>query len=206
MRPEAGTDVVVDLLFFQAPGAGGRPSGPDFLNVGEALPETKDGDAALFVNRYFLDHPHMVLGRHDRTTSPYGVVYTCSGAIGPALQEALDARITDLPRQIHQPGLPCQTPTPRGPTSLRRGSAPSRTVPPSARAHPSSCRNRLHQVVNGLPSRGRDQARRKGRNPSPACPGHRLPDPRSATRFGTSCAPRKRISPIARRRSGCGAL
>ena len=32
---------------------------------------------ALAVNRYFAEHPHMVLGLHGRTTSPFGVVYTC---------------------------------------------------------------------------------------------------------------------------------
>ena len=101
VRAEAGTDVVVDLLCFQARDPGAEPSGPDFLETAEVLSETEDGEPSIAINRYFLDHPSTVLGRHQRTSSPFGPVYTCAGEIGPALEEALGERIDRLPKGIH---------------------------------------------------------------------------------------------------------
>ncbi len=150
MRADAGTDVVADLLFFQAREPGQAPAGRDFLDTGEALAPTEGGEAALSVNRYFLDHPDMVLGRHDRTTSPYGVVYTCAGTTGPALQEALSTRIADLPKQIHTPTFLPDAHSTTGEIAARIG-----TVADGATLREGSylvLSNRLHQVVNGVPA------------------------------------------------------
>ena len=54
MRADAGTDVVAGLLFFQARKPGQAPAGADFLDTGEVLAATEDGEAALSINRYFL--------------------------------------------------------------------------------------------------------------------------------------------------------
>jgi len=147
MRADAGTDVVVDLLFFQARQPGAEPSGPDFLDVSDVLPALDDHTPAAAINRYFLDRPAMVLGRHERTSSPYGPVYTCTGAIGPALEAALAERIAELPKAIHTPSLNAShfdedttqaIGTSSGGNTLREGSY-------------VVLRTRLHQVVNGVP-------------------------------------------------------
>jgi adenine-specific DNA methylase len=157
MRADAGTDVVVDLLFFQAREPGQTPAGPEFLDTGEVLAATEDGEAALAINRYVLDHPNMVLGRHDRTTSSYGVVYTCAGTIGPELQETLNARIADLPKQIHTPIL-----LPNA-HAVSEASGRIGTVADGATLREGSflvLSNRLHQVVDGVPA---EVAIRRGR-------------------------------------------
>jgi N12 class adenine-specific DNA methylase len=150
MRADAGTDVVVDLLFFQARAPGQAPAGPDFLDTSEALAAIDDGEAALSVNRYFLEHPTMVLGRHDRTTGPYGVVYTCTSATGVALQDALNARIADLPKQIYTPTFPPDAHPAASEIAARVG-----TVAEGATLREGSylvLSNRLHQIVNGVPA------------------------------------------------------
>ena len=150
MRADAGTDVVVDLLFFQAREPRQAPAGADFLDTAEALPATEDGEAALSINHYFLDHPSMVLGRHDRTSSPYGVVYTCAGTTGAALQDALNARIADLPKQIHTPTFPPDAHPAASEIAARVG-----TVAEGATLREGSylvLSNRLHQIVSGVPA------------------------------------------------------
>lgn len=149
MRADAGTDVVVDLLFFQARAPEHAPAGPDFLDTGEALAATDNGEPALSVNRYFLEHPNRVLGQHDRTTSPYGMVYTCAGTIGPAVQDALSTHIADLPKQIHTPAFAPDAQLTADECAARVG-----TVAEGATLREGSylvLGNRLHQIVNGVP-------------------------------------------------------
>jgi N12 class adenine-specific DNA methylase/adenine-specific DNA methylase len=149
MRADAGTDVVVDLLFFQAREPGRASAGADFVDTAEVLAATEDGEAALSINRYFLDHPSMVLGRHNRTSSPYGVIYTCAGTTGAALQDALNARIADLPKQIHIPTYPPDSHPAASEIAARVG-----TVAEGAALREGSylvLSNRLHQIVSGVP-------------------------------------------------------
>ena len=89
MQAAAGTEVVVDILFLQKRRPGQGPVGAAWLDVAEAVP-AEDGEAALPINRYFLDHPEMVLGEHARTSSPFGPVYTCKALPGVVLEDALD--------------------------------------------------------------------------------------------------------------------
>ena len=151
MRADAGTDVVVDLLFFQARAPGEPTDGPDFLETGVALSATAQGEPAIFVNHYFLDHPEMVLGRHERTTSPYGLTYTCTGETGPALEELLAGRIADPPKGIHNPApLPDAATEAGDHLAARIGTAAD-----GATIREGSyvvLQNRLHQIVNGRPS------------------------------------------------------
>jgi N12 class adenine-specific DNA methylase len=100
MRQDAGTDVVVDLLFFRRREEGEAPNGVDWLDTAEALPQTEDSEA-FCVNQYFIERPKNVLGHHSRTTSPYGLVYTCEGPTGQELETALDAALATLPADIH---------------------------------------------------------------------------------------------------------
>lgn len=89
MQAAAGTEVVVDILFLQKRRLGQTPVGAAWLDMAEAVP-ADDGEAALPINRYFLDHPEMVLGEHARTSSPFGPVYTCKARRGVTLGDALD--------------------------------------------------------------------------------------------------------------------
>ena len=75
MHDRAGTEVVVDILFLQKRGAGTAPAGAAWDGLAEAVP-AEDGETALSINRYFVEHPEMALGTHARTSSAYGPVYT----------------------------------------------------------------------------------------------------------------------------------
>ena len=63
-KANAGTEVVTDILFFQK-----RDTPlvelPDWVHVGE----NEDG---FTINRYFIDHPEMILGRQTSESTQYG--------------------------------------------------------------------------------------------------------------------------------------
>ncbi len=116
MLAAAGTEVVVDVLFFQRRRGDQPASGPAWSDLVEVLPED-DGEAAVAVNRYFAGHPQQVLGTHGRTTGQYGVTYTChAGAGGLAGIEAeLGRALEILPRDICVPSAPEESTSPRRP-------------------------------------------------------------------------------------------
>ncbi len=89
MQAAAGTEVVVDILFLQRRRPGQEQSSAAWDAVAEVVP-AEDGEDALCINRYFLDHPEMVLGEHARTSSAFGPVYTCRPRPGVAIEAALD--------------------------------------------------------------------------------------------------------------------
>ena len=101
MHDRAGTEVVVDILFLQKRGAGTAPAGAAWDVLAEAVP-AEDGETALSINRYFVEHPEMALGMHARTSSAYGPVYTLRpvlstpGALSDLLAQALDRLPRDL--------------------------------------------------------------------------------------------------------------
>lgn len=150
MRADAGTDVVVDLLFFQAREPGTEAGGPQFLEVAEVLSALDEHTPATAINRYFLDHPAMVLGRHERTSSAFGSVYTCTGSLGPALEALLAERIAALPKAIDTPApLPAALP----PREESAGSVANTAGADNLREGSYLVlHNRLRQVVNGVPT------------------------------------------------------
>lgn len=96
MSEQAGTEVVVDVLFFK------RTSTPDisaaaiWQDVAETQPASGAGEKPMLVNRYFLEHPEMVLGQHDWTSSPFGPKYTCIES-DRNLEDAVLRAINQLP-------------------------------------------------------------------------------------------------------------
>jgi len=100
MLAAAGTEVVVDVLFFQRRATGQQPNGMAWSGLVEVLPE-EDGEPALAVNRYFAANPAQVLGVHGRTTSPFGVVYTCNAHAKVTIETDLALALESLPRDIH---------------------------------------------------------------------------------------------------------
>lgn len=102
-RAEAGTDVVVDILFFRKR-LDGEPAGNDaWLDLAEVRAGTED--EAIRINRYFAEHPEMVLGTHALASGPYGEAYTCLPRADTDLDEALAAAILHLPQAVYD-GMP----------------------------------------------------------------------------------------------------
>jgi len=116
MTAAAGTDVVVDLLFFQKRHAGASRCGPVWDGLQEVVPDGEDGgggEGVIRVNRYFAEHGSMVLGHHAWTSSAYGPAYTCEPAAGmtqAVLDGMLDRAIAALPSGIYQPTDPVSDP------------------------------------------------------------------------------------------------
>ncbi len=99
-RQDAGTEVVVDILFF-------RKRKPDEVEGDVAWLDTDevraaDGDdGAIRVNRWFARHPDFVLGTHATTSGPFGEAYTCLPYPGQDLAQTLSQAIFLLPEAIY---------------------------------------------------------------------------------------------------------
>ncbi|WP_174021916.1 DEAD/DEAH box helicase family protein (plasmid) [Agrobacterium fabrum] len=99
-RRDAGTDVVVDILFFRKRKAGESEGDQTWLDVDEVRPATDD-EGAIRVNRWFARHPDFVLGTHALTSGPFGDTYTCLPRGGEDLETVLAATIDLLPADLY---------------------------------------------------------------------------------------------------------
>jgi N12 class adenine-specific DNA methylase/adenine-specific DNA methylase len=99
-RRDAGTDVVVDILFFRKRKAGEAESDPSWLDLEEVRPATDD-DGAIRVNSWFAQHPDAVLGTHALTYGPFGETYTCLPRPDVDVETALTAAISLLPKDLY---------------------------------------------------------------------------------------------------------
>ncbi|MUZ66346.1 helicase-related protein [Agrobacterium vitis] len=97
-RADAGTDVVVDILFFRKRRADEHAGDSSWLDLADAKVEG-EGDSVR-INRWFADHSDMVLGRHAITSGPFGETYTCL-PIGDDLETNLNAAISQLPAGVY---------------------------------------------------------------------------------------------------------
>ena len=95
-RLAAGTDVVVDLLFFRKRKVGDAEGDLSWLDLEEVGPATED-EGAIRVNRWFARHPDFVLGTHALASGPFGEAYTCLPRDGEDLAETLAAAVNLLP-------------------------------------------------------------------------------------------------------------
>ncbi len=99
-RRDAGTDVVVDILFFRKRKAG-EPEGDQlWLDVDEVRPATEE-EGTIRVNRWFARHPDFVLGNHALTSGPFGETYTCLPRAGEDIEAALSSAIDLLPSDLY---------------------------------------------------------------------------------------------------------
>jgi predicted RNA methylase len=99
-RRDAGTDVVVDILFFRKRKAG-EPEGDQlWLDVDEVTPATDD-EGPIRVNRWFTRHRGFVLGTHALTSGPFGETYTCRPRADEDLETVLAAAINLLPADLY---------------------------------------------------------------------------------------------------------
>src|SRR5581483_10468240 len=132
-----GTAVVSDILFLRkrAPGEAPRHADPDWLQTRALVIDS----ATVPINRYFLNHPEMVLGKWTSKDSLYGEGY---GIVSNG----------DLPAQLGQaverlPSFPLRQPRPRP-------EAVPAFVPPPPERHIGEGSffvqaGRIHQVVDG---------------------------------------------------------
>lgn len=98
-RQDAGTDVVVDILFFRKRKPGEAPGDANWLDLSEVISATEDSQA-IRVNRWFADHPDHVLGRHATTPGHFGEAYTCLPDEGD-LEANLDTAILSLTEAVY---------------------------------------------------------------------------------------------------------
>lgn len=99
-RRDAGTDVVVDILFFRKRKIGEPEGDQTWLDVNEIRPTSTD-EGAIRVNRWFARHPDFVLGGHALTSGPFGETYTCLAPAGQDLEAALVEAIGWLPEGLY---------------------------------------------------------------------------------------------------------
>ncbi|MDB5613268.1 MAG: Helicase-like, partial [Devosia sp.] len=99
-RADAGTDVVVDILFFRKRRDDDPAGGADWLDLDD-LPAGSGDDDAIRINRWFARHPEMVLGTHAMTSGPFGETYTCLARTGVNLQAALSSAVLFLPEALY---------------------------------------------------------------------------------------------------------
>jgi N12 class adenine-specific DNA methylase/adenine-specific DNA methylase len=97
----AKTEVVTDILIFRRPRQGDGTLGVRFDQNADVKVKSKDGEEVTrAINKYFLDNPAMVLGKHSAKGSMYGPdEYTVESTPGD-LQSKLDAAIEMLPRDL----------------------------------------------------------------------------------------------------------
>ena len=90
-KANAGTEVTTDILFFQK-----RDRIPEKLPEWVEAGQTEDG---IPLNRYYLEHPEMVLGTMTMGRSMYGneTETSCQPIPGADLSKQLADAIRDLP-------------------------------------------------------------------------------------------------------------
>jgi N12 class adenine-specific DNA methylase len=103
-----GTSVVTDILFLRkrAPGEAAAHEDPAWL---QTQPLDIEG-AAIPLNRYFLDHPEMVLGSYSRKDRLYDATYSIlsNGNLAEQLRQAIDRlpRFQVTQSEAEQPNPP----------------------------------------------------------------------------------------------------
>lgn len=88
-KAAAGTEVVSDILFLQKRDRMVDIE-PDWVQLGT-------NDDGITMNRYFIDHPDMVLGEMKMVSGPYGPEPTCV----PFPEQPLDSLLANAMQNIH---------------------------------------------------------------------------------------------------------
>ena len=97
-KKNAGAEVVSDIIFLQK---WDRPLDivPEWTQTGQ----TEDGFA---INRYFLDHPEMVLGRQEPESTAHGMDYTVNPIEGLELSDQLHDAVKYIRGTYQEADLP----------------------------------------------------------------------------------------------------
>ncbi len=99
-RADAGTDVVVDVLFFRKRKVAEPEGDMSWLDTEEVRPATPE-EGAIRINRWFANHPDFVLGTHALTSDPFGETYTCLQQSDVELKAALASAMLLLPEDLY---------------------------------------------------------------------------------------------------------
>ena len=97
-RANAGTDVVSDIIFLQR-----RERPLDIVPEWTQTGQTEDGFA---INRYFIDHPEMVLGRQEPESTAHGMDYTVNPIEGLELADQLHDAVKYIRGTYQEAALP----------------------------------------------------------------------------------------------------
>ena len=126
-KANAGAEVVSDIIFLQKRD---RPLDvvPDWTQTGR----TEDG---FVINRYFIDHPGMVLGRQEAESTAHGMDYTVNPIEGAELEGLLQKAVKHIHGTYQEAELP----------ELGEGEAPDTSIP----ADPN-VRNYSYALVDGM--------------------------------------------------------
>ena len=126
-KANAGAEVVSDIIFLQKRD---RPLDvvPDWTQTGR----TEDG---FVINRYFIDHPGMVLGRQEAESTAHGMDYTVNPIEGAELEVLLQKAVKHIHGTYQEAELP----------ELGEGEAPDTSIP----ADPN-VRNYSYALVDGM--------------------------------------------------------
>ena len=97
-KSNAGTEVVSDIIFLQK-----RDRPLDIVPEWTQTGQTEDGFA---INRYFLDHPEMVLGRQKPESTAHGMDYTVNPIEGLELADQLHDAVKYIRGTYQEAELP----------------------------------------------------------------------------------------------------
>ncbi|WP_027582178.1 DEAD/DEAH box helicase family protein [Bradyrhizobium sp. Ai1a-2] len=99
-RASAGTDVVVDILFFRKRKVGDVEGDLSWLDL-DAVRLAAEDESAIRVNRWFVQRPDFVLGTHALASGPFGEAYTCLPREDEDLEAMLKAAVELLPIAVY---------------------------------------------------------------------------------------------------------
>ena len=97
-KKNSGTEVVSDIIFLQK-----RDRPLDIVPEWTQTGQTQDGFA---INRYFLDHPEMVLGRQEPESTAHGMDYTVNPIEGLELADQLHDAVKYIRGTYQEAELP----------------------------------------------------------------------------------------------------
>ncbi|KXG84193.1 DEAD/DEAH box helicase family protein [Agrobacterium bohemicum] len=96
-RRDAGTDVVVDVVFFRKRKGGEEAGDLSWLELEEVRPASSDAEP-IRINRWLARNPEFVLGSHSTVSGPFGETYTCTAPADQDLEAVLGTAIARLPK------------------------------------------------------------------------------------------------------------
>ena len=91
-KKNAGTEVTTDIIFLKK-----RDKVTDIEDEWVQLDTTDDG---IKMNKYFVEHPQMVLGEMQQISTQYGMDYACKAYENGNLEELLEVAIQNLNAEI----------------------------------------------------------------------------------------------------------
>ena len=91
-KKNAGTEVTTDIIFLKK-----RDKVTDIEDEWVQVDTTDDG---IKMNKYFIEHPQMILGEMQQISTQYGMDYACKAYEDADLEELLEVAIKNLNAEI----------------------------------------------------------------------------------------------------------